>query len=281
MAQYYSEFPGLIYVLWIGGFFISASLGSFYSTLAYRILRFFYGRERKIGSGLFRFRKILLEPSSCESCGTKLGNLELVPIFGYWLSGKQCANCKVPINPLYSFCEAGFGFLFVLAFFLTSNFAASLLFVVLCGHLLVAATTDSQKFSLDYENLPFIILFGGILNFLLFDIIPGKIDWIVFVCFLGVFFLAHFIYPSGMGFADAIFAPSFVLLSGHPWWILFINASYAMAIAVTVAKRKKGQSLRGVPIPMGVYFSIALALTFLTKMAANSGLLPPFFSITF
>ncbi|PJZ66194.1 prepilin peptidase [Leptospira wolffii] len=277
MSEFYSEFPGLVFVLWIGGFFIASAFGSFYSTMAYRILRFYYGRERKIGSGLFRFRKILLEPSSCESCGKKLSPSELVPIFGYWISGKKCENCGSSISPLYSLTEAGFGFLFVISFYLSSNFYASLVFVILCGHLLIAGTTDARKFSLDYENLPFILFFGGLLNYLLFGSLPEKSDWIVFACFLAIFFIVHFVFPSGMGFADAIFAPSFAFLCGHPWWIFFINAAYALAVSVTVVTRKKGQSLRGVPIPMGVYFSIALALTFLVKMASNSGLLPSLF----
>lgn len=281
MSEFYSEFPGLVFVLWIGGFLIASAFGSFYSTMAYRILRFYYGKERKVGTKLERFRKILLVPSSCEACGKKLGARELVPIFGYWISKKKCESCGSTINPLYAFTEAGFGFAFVLAFLLSGDFVSSVLFVVLCGHLLIAATTDFQKFSLDYENLPFILLFGGILNYTLFGLLPEKSDWIVLACFLAVFFLTHYLYPSGMGFADAIFAPTFAFLAGHPWWIFFINASYALAIAITIASRKKGQSLRGVPIPMGVYFSSALALTFLAKMASNSGLLSRVFPSIF
>ncbi|TGK05290.1 prepilin peptidase [Leptospira langatensis] len=269
-----SEVPGLLPLIWLAGFLISISFGSFYSTLAYRILRFYYGRERKQGTRLARFKRILLEPSSCESCGSRIGGMALVPVFGYWLAGKKCKVCGAEINPLYSLCEAGFGFLFMISFFLSGNFLGSLAFVALCGHLLVSASTDSQKFSLDYENLPFILFFGILTNFLIFHSLPDKADWIVLGCFLGAFFLTHFIFPSGMGFADAIFAPAFAFLSGHPWWIFFLNASYAIALAVTYLKRKKGESLRGVPIPMGVYFSLSLALTILARMIANSGLLP-------
>ncbi|EPG74949.1 peptidase, A24 type IV prepilin peptidase family protein [Leptospira fainei serovar Hurstbridge str. BUT 6] len=268
-----SEIPGLIPMIWIGGFLISISLGSFYSTLAYRILRFFYGHERKSGTFAQRLLRLLTEPSACESCGTKIKGLALVPVFGYWLAGKKCEVCGAKINPLYAFCEAGFGLAFSLAFFLSGKFLASLVFVVLCGHLLVSATTDWKKFSLDYENLPFIVGLGILLNFLTDGSLPTKLDAIVFGCFLGVFFVIHFLFPQGMGFADAIFAPSFALLSGHPWWILFINSSYVLALAITIGTRKKGQSLRGVPIPMGVYFSASLALTFLAKFAWNSGLL--------
>ncbi|TGK00902.1 prepilin peptidase [Leptospira semungkisensis] len=279
MSTSISEVPGLLPLIWLSGFLISISFGSFYSTLAYRILRFYYGRERKQGTRLARFRRILLEPSSCESCGTKLSSKALVPVFGYWLVGKKCQTCGAEINPLYALCEASFGFLFMISFFLSGNFLGSLAFVALCGHLLVSASTDSQKFSLDYENLPFILALGILANFLIFNSLPDKADWIVFGCFLGAFFLTHFIFPSGMGFADAIFAPSFAFISGHPWWIFFLNASYATALAVTFLKRKQGESIRGVPIPMGVYFSLSLGLTFLARMIANSGLLPQWFNL--
>lgn len=249
-------------------------MGSFYSTLAYRVVRFYYGKERKIGSKLFRLRKILIEPSSCESCGNKITGLVIFPVFGYWFSKKECSNCKVPINPLYSLCEAVFGLLFVVAFLLSGKLLGTFAFLALCGHLLVSASTDFQKFSLDYENLPFILLFGALTNYLFFDATPGKADLIVYVCFSAVFFLIYFLFPNAMGFADAVFAPAFALLCGHPWWIFFLNSSYGIAIIVTVLKRKKGESLRRVPIPMGVYFSIGLALTFLARLVSNSGLLP-------
>ncbi|MEI1278969.1 prepilin peptidase [Leptospira venezuelensis] len=274
MAEYYSEFPSLIFFIWIGGVLVSFSMGSFYSTLAYRILRFYYGKERKIGSKLFRLKKILIEPSACESCGAQIKGTAIIPVFGYWISKKECTNCKAPINPLYSLSEAIFGLLFVVSFLLSGKLLGSFAFVALCGHLLVAASTDFKKFSLDYENLPFILLFGALANYLLFNSIPGKAELIVYVSFSAVFFLIYFIFPSSMGFADAIFAPAFAFISMHPWWIFFLNSSYGIAIIITVLKRKKGESLRHVPIPMGVYFSIGLALTFIARMIANSGLLP-------
>lgn len=258
---------------WAGGFLISVSLGSFYSTLAFRILRFFYGPERKTGSFSARLLRLLTEPSACETCGTRIVGLALLPVFGYWFSKKKCGNCGAAVNPLYSLCEASFGFLFAIFFFFSGKFLASLVFVALCGHLLVSSVTDWKKFSLDYENLPFVLGLGVLLNFLTDSNLPGKSDWIVFGCFLSAFFAIHFLFPHGMGFADAVFAPCFAFLSGHPWWIFFLNASYAIALAITLGTRKKGESIRGIPVPMGVYFSLGLGLTFLAKAAWNSGLL--------
>ncbi|PJZ70396.1 peptidase [Leptospira perolatii] len=261
-------------MIWLGGFLASLSLGSFYSTLSYRILKFFYGKERKKYSRTTRMFKILVEPSACESCGQKITGIAILPAIGYWLSGKVCKNCGAKINPLYAFCEAAFGFLFAVAYVLSGNFLASIVFVLLCGHLLIASTTDAVKFSLDYENLPFILFFGLLLSYLLDSSLPEKSNWIVLGGFLFGFFALHFLFPNGMGFADAVFAPSFAFLLGHPWWIVFLNSSYALALAITVGTRNKGESLRGKPIPMGVYFSIGLALTFLAKIAFKNELLP-------
>ncbi|GBF49512.1 peptidase, A24 type IV prepilin peptidase family protein [Leptospira ryugenii] len=69
-----------------------------------------------------------------------------------------------------------------------------------------------------------------------------------------------------MGLGDVLFAPCFAFLAGHPFWLFFLNAAYMLALAVTFITRKRGETLKKKPIPMGVYFSIALFFTFIAKI---------------
>ncbi|MEW5785663.1 MAG: A24 family peptidase [Bacillota bacterium] len=61
-------------------------------------------------------------PSSCPSCGRRLGPLELVPLLGYLLLQGRCAHCRSTISPRYPLAELATALLFsyvYLAFGLT------------------------------------------------------------------------------------------------------------------------------------------------------------------
>lgn len=134
------------------------------------------------------------------------------------------------------------------------------------GHLGISMYTDAQKFSLDYENLPFILGWGVLANYLLTQSLPGKTDFYVFLGFVIFYVLLFFIFPRGIGLGDVLFAPFFALLAGHPWWMFFLNASYVLALVFTFILRDRKKSFRATPIPMGLYFSIGLVLAFMAKL---------------
>ena len=89
----------LSYLLFIAAF--GAICGSFINVLAYRLPR-----------GM----NIVVPPSACPHCGTKLTWRENFPIFGWlWLRGK-CRFCKSSISPEYPIVEAIVALVFALVF---------------------------------------------------------------------------------------------------------------------------------------------------------------------
>jgi leader peptidase (prepilin peptidase)/N-methyltransferase len=90
--------------------FVGLCLGSFATALIYRIPRgipWVYDPQTA-GDKACRSR--------CTSCGTKLGFLDLVPLFSWLLSGGKCRHCKARISKFYPMIELSTMFLVVLLF---------------------------------------------------------------------------------------------------------------------------------------------------------------------
>ncbi|MBE7411505.1 MAG: prepilin peptidase [Leptospiraceae bacterium] len=247
------------------GFFICASIGSFYVTLSERILEFFYSKERKNKTFLQKLKKTLLERSSCNHCGQKLSPLNLFPVFGYFFSGKKCKTCNSKISIYYPISELFFGLGFILFFFLTKNLFYSVVVMVFIGHIYISAITDWNYFSLDYENLVFIVVFGSLTNYLLQKELPTLNEVYVLFGFFVFYLGLYYFYKKGIGLGDVLFAPFYAFLSSHPWWMLFLNSSYIIAIVFTILLKKKNQSLKNTPIPMGLYFSVGITIVYIAK----------------
>ncbi|MCG6193984.1 prepilin peptidase [Leptospira sp. FAT2] len=251
----------------------AASLGSFYVTLGFRILDVYYGKRRKSLSFSQKWKRIFTHPSSCDHCGKEIRYPQLLPVIGYFISQGKCKFCNGRIRFLFPSIEFGFVCVFLFCFSLTRNPAFSFVFLFLCGHLLISCLTDAYHFSLDYENLPWILSFGLLSAFLLTEKLPGMNELYVFGGFFLAFLLLFFFFPGGIGFGDVLFAPVYALIAGHPWWMFFLNASYIPAVLFTIVLRERGKSLRKAPIPMGLYFGIGLVLTFLSRILFDSKLL--------
>lgn len=264
-----SVFEEFGYIFYPFVFVIGASLGSFYFNLSHRISIYFYTSQRKTFKGWARWREILLTPSHCEDCGESISSKNLIPILGYFLSRGECKNCAYPIPLIYPIGEFLFGLFGVAFFAISTNFLLTILLLLLSGHLLISMFTDYRYFSLDYENLIWIFLWGFTVNLILEGRFPLMEDYLVLIGFFGFFLVIYLFYPKGLGFGDVLFAPVFAFLSGHPWWLFFLNASYIPAVIVTILMRNKGQSIREIPIPMGVYFCSGLFLTYLSKLIFN------------
>ncbi|AXR60979.1 prepilin peptidase [Leptospira mayottensis] len=256
------------------GSFGAASLGSFYVTLSFRILEYYYGKNRKSFSFFEKWKRIFTHPSSCDHCKAEIRYPKLLPIFGFFISKGKCQFCNGRIRPLFPLIEFSFVCIFIFCFSLTKNPAFSLIFLFLCGHLLISCLTDAFHFSLDYENLPWILFFGITSVFLFNGKLPGLNELYVLGSFFLVFLILFFLFPGGIGFGDVLFAPVYALIAGHPWWMFFLNASYIPAVLFTIVLRERGKSLRKAPIPMGLYFGIGLIITFLSKVLFDSNLLP-------
>ncbi len=247
-------------------FWMGASVASFYQNLAYRISVYFYSQERKKYTGFSRWKLILFKPSSCENCKKVISPVHLIPIFGYVFSKGRCPLCGYKIPVLYPLEELFFGGFSVFVLWLHPNPLTVVFFLLLMGHLLISMYTDAKFFSLDYENLVWICIWGVGLNLILEETFPRRTEGLVFLGFFGFFLILHLFYPKGVGMGDVLFAPVFAFLATHPWWLFFLNSSYIPAIVFTLLIRKKGEPIRNIPIPMGVYFCIGIFLTLSARL---------------
>jgi leader peptidase (prepilin peptidase)/N-methyltransferase len=74
----------------LAGFILGAIVGSYLATVAIRLPE---GRQVSRGR------------SACDTCGRKLGPIELIPIAGYLLRRGRCASCSAPIDRLHLVIE--------------------------------------------------------------------------------------------------------------------------------------------------------------------------------
>ncbi|MBM9546676.1 prepilin peptidase [Leptospira sp. 201903074] len=250
-------------------FFFGASLASFYTTLGERILTFCYGKKRKDFHGLNRWKVIFTKPSHCPTCGHLVTKTHLTPIFGWFLTKGKCFQCKTDLPKLYPLTEFLFGLVAVFVFFVSEDIPGTIALLFLFGHLLISMMTDVAKFSLDYENLPFLIGFGFLSNYLLFgESINLETLW-VYLGFLVFYLFIYLLFRGGTGLGDVLFSPVFAAIAGNPFWILYFNSSYLLAVGFSFLLRKKGEPLKGKKIPMGLYFSLGLFLTYFSKLLVH------------
>lgn len=259
-----SENPKIF--IYIPLFLLGASIGSFYFNLSYRILDLYYTQKRKQFKGLARLKELLITPSNCENCAAPINSIHLIPIVGYIFTKGKCKHCGYQIPLIYPLGEFMFGLLAVLVFQASNNILLSFACLALTGHLIISISTDATHFSLDYENLIWIFAWGLLVNFLLTEQFPGLMDLYVILGFGGFYALLYFFYPRGIGLGDVLFAPCFAFLCGHPWWMLFLNASYIPAVVISLAFRNRNEKITNIPIPMGVYFCLGLFITFACKI---------------
>jgi prepilin signal peptidase PulO-like enzyme (type II secretory pathway) len=98
-----NETADSLWFLALCGVVIGLILGSFVTMLSYRL-------PRRIS--------IISPPSTCPSCGTRLGFFDLFPVFSWVFCGGACRHCQAKIGiryPLIELCVALFStFSFVL-----------------------------------------------------------------------------------------------------------------------------------------------------------------------
>lgn len=253
----------------IFGLLLAASLGSFYVTLSERVLLYFYGKKRKGLTRLEKWKIVLFTPSHCEICSSKIPSIYLTPIFGYFFTKGKCFHCSSKISQLYPLSELLFSCWFFVIFLLTRNLIFSVFSTFLLGHVFLSMITDVKKYILDYENIPFIILF-----YLLSSLFYNQFTWNFESIFIGIgFFIVYSLiykfFPNQIGLGDVFYVTCYAFLIGHPFWMFFLNIAYLTAVGVYFLKKvyyKKTSSR----IPMGFYFGISFLLCFILKILVHT-----------
>ena len=163
------EYPVTIIFVSIFLFLFGAVLASFTGLVVHRL-----GHLEEGDSVLYA---ISVPPSHCESCGKRLGFLELVPVLGWVISKGKCSDCGYSVPIKYPFIEALLGISFAAIPFIVGDFD----WWVLSFGLVLAIGFMIAWIDLEHHIIPeeatWLLLFSGLLispaSYDIFDKVVG------------------------------------------------------------------------------------------------------------
>ncbi len=243
---------GLLYAAVIG-----SVIGSFYTATAYRVLHFFYGRERKNKKNLWV--RFFTEPSRCNECGTPLRVRELIPVFSYLFLKGRCRTCRKPVGIHVFAGELFTAVLFPLLLLLNVHYTDALILVIVSGHLYISIAVDYRWYQLDWENglwiLFWILVYSGryFWNGSGYELLPHLYSSLI----TGLIFLILWLPGKGLGAGDVLFAPLPAFFIPFPYTPVYLSVSSFMAVVWAYSGGRKGKT----PIPFGVFLSLGFYIT--------------------
>mgnify|MGYP001420488850 CR=1 FL=1 len=227
--------------------FISGTFfGSFFYTLA---LRFASGEIRR------SWKTALFSSSRCPACSARISPLYLVPVAGYFLSGRKCRSCNARISHLYPAMETAYGLLALLIiYYMGMNFYGMNIFL-LAGLGLCMAVVDIK--TLTIPN-PLIAAFLALSAYPLV-LKSDPVDNLYGLAFMFVFFLVVLlVFPGSFGGGDVKLASCIGLLLGIELSVVALEGaliSGALAGIIYALATGKGFKSR---IPFGPFLIIGL-----------------------
>ena len=151
---------------WITGvilFLTGACIGSFLNVVIYRLPE----------------EESLLSPRShCRSCHTRLGFIDLIPVFSYLILRGRCRHCGVAFSPRYMLVEAVTGVLAIAAWYM-SGFAPyyALGLFAACAALLVIFFVDLDHMIIPDQCTAVVAIFGIALD--VYHLYVRGADWAI------------------------------------------------------------------------------------------------------
>ena len=203
---------------------------------------------------------IVFPPSHCPNCNTRLGALDLVPVFSWLLLKGRCRYCQEKISPRYAVVEILCGILFLgvyLRYGLTMETLSGCMFAVI---LLASAFIDLDHGIIpDWLTYPGIVL-GLLLSFWTLGFLPALYGTLAFG---GLMLIIAVVSNGGMGGGDIKMAGcigAFTGITGSAVTLImaaFLGAIFGLGV---IAVNKGG---RKTAIKFGPFLSLSAYLAFL------------------
>lgn len=133
-------------------FIIGLCIGSFLNVMALRFLA---------------DEPIVLPPSRCPKCDTRLRPIDNIPVISYILLGGKCHHCKVPISIQYPLVELATGLLFCVTLWFFGFTWQTLFLCFMIANLIVIFITDLRESLIFNFNSIYMLIPAGILYSLL------------------------------------------------------------------------------------------------------------------
>lgn len=214
-------------------------------------------------------KSIVAPPSSCGSCNTRLGVLDLVPVLSYISSKGVCRHCGAKYSPRYMIVELLNALLWT-ALYLRFELTSIFVFYAFITSVLVVITFIDLDFKIIPDRLNISLLVIGIVFKLLFywsnyAQSSGDLSFIIdgFIGFLigGLLFLAIAVITGAMGGGDIKLMAVLGFILGWQNIILItllsfiIGALISIMLLITKIKGRKDE------IPFGPFIAIATYFT--------------------
>jgi leader peptidase (prepilin peptidase)/N-methyltransferase len=198
---------------------------------------------------------IVSPPSSCGSCGHRLGPLDLVPVLSYAFLGGKCRHCGEKISARYPLVELLTGGLFALLFWRYGISIDFIKYAILACILISAGFID-----IDHRIIPDRLNLFGLIIGVIFLVIPGsrsiKSSLLGFLVGGGFLFIVALISRGAMGGGDIKLFAIIGLFLGLEKTILALFLTFILGgivgillIALKIKSRKDY-------IPFGPFISI-------------------------
>ena len=172
----------------------------------------------------FPEQSIIFPASHCDSCQTRLGHLDLIPIVSQVVHGFRCRYCNSSYHFWYALFEFGLGLLFL---------AESVEFLTLGQVILITAGLTLGIYDLQHQEYPLLVWLAFHM------ILMVCCGWnLVMIFFLILGILAHFI-DIRIGAGDFLFLASCALVFSLTEMLILIQFASTTGILAFLLLKKK------------------------------------------
>ncbi|MDF2814244.1 MAG: prepilin peptidase [Paenibacillus sp.] len=226
-------------------FILGALFGSFFNVVGIRVPR---------------GESIVVPRSSCGSCKTQLGAVDLIPILGWIIRRGRCHYCEERFSFIYVLGELAGGLLFAALPFLLDTPQELLIAYPLVSVLLILTVSD-----LKYMLLPNRIIYPAMLLFTVLRVFIHPLPlWHYALAFLlgggiliSVSYVSTLLGKPAMGFGDIRLMALVGLVMGIKLVLLCIFLSALLGSVIGLALIGSGKLTRRTPIPYGPFIAVA------------------------
>jgi len=200
-------------------------------------------------------------PSHCDSCGRRLGPLELVPILSFLLLGGRCRSCRATLPLRVLAVEAGTGLLFLLVYLRFGLSVAGILGAIYLSVLVVVAGID-----LEHHRILNRLTYPAIVLALAAAFFPGRSPLAALLGGAlggGALLLLTLASPRAMGLGDVKLGVFLGLFLGYPLilvalFLAFVIGGLLSLLLLVFRRLRLGQS-----VAFGPYLALGGAVTYL------------------
>lgn len=228
-----------MYLLFSAYFVIGLVVGSFLNVCIYR---------------LPEGRSIVSPPSSCGSCGHRLGVFDMIPVLSYIFLGGKCRYCGAPYSPRYALVEFLTGCLFALCgFYYLPGVPLALVFVFVASLVMLTFVDFDHQIILD-EILILMLVCGLGYVYLTFANYWDALYGALFAG--GSMLLIYLLSRGGMGAGDVKLSFVLGVWLGLKASIVCLMLAFILGGIIGVFLLATGIKKRKDPIPFGPFLCL-------------------------